>query len=72
MRAERNVLATHAFPKLKAICANNDLDFKVMDMRWGVTDDATNEHITEELCLQEIAKCQRLSLGPHFIVSKTR
>ena len=69
MRNERNFLATNAYPKIKAFCAEQNLDFKIMDMRWGITDDATNEHITEHLCLQEIAKCQRLSLGPNFIVS---
>ena len=69
MRAERNWLAREAYPKLKSFCYNElDLDFHVLDMRWGITDDATNEHITEQLCLNEIASCQRLSLGPNFVV----
>ena len=69
MRCERNWLYTHAFPRLKSFCAGLGLDFQVLDMRWGVTDDATNEHITETLCLQEVRNCQKMSLGPNFVVS---
>lgn len=71
MRAERNWLALKEYPKLKDFCYTElDLDFRVLDMRWGITDDATNDHVTEQLCLAEIANCQRLSLGPSFVVSK--
>ena len=69
MREERNWLAAEAYPQIKEFCNEElDMDFQVVDMRWGVTDDATNEHITEDLCLAEIAKCQRTSFGPNFVV----
>ena len=56
MREERNWLVKTTYPKLKAYCYSElDLDFHVVDMRWGVTDDATNDHDTERLCLREIA-----------------
>jgi hypothetical protein len=42
--------------------------FKVVDMRWGVRDDATDMHETTELCISEIRACQQLSAGPNFIV----
>jgi len=38
-------------------------------MRWGVRDEATDDHMTTNLCMQEIDNCQRLSIGPNFIVS---
>ena len=38
-------------------------------MRWGVRDDATNAHMTTELCLREIKACQEISVGPNFVVS---
>ena len=69
MRAERNMLQRDAYPKLKQFCSDLDLDFKLVDMRWGVTDDATNDHETERLCQAEIANCQRLSIGTNFVVS---
>jgi hypothetical protein len=38
-------------------------------MRWGVRDEATDDHMTTELCMKEIDNCQRLSMGPNFFVS---
>ena len=38
-------------------------------MRWGVRDEAQNDHMTTELCLKEIKACQKLSVGPNFVVS---
>ena len=70
MRAERNMLLRDAYPELKQFCSDLDLDFKLVDMRWGVTDIATNDHETERLCLTEVANCRRLSLGTNFVVSK--
>ena len=40
---------------------------KVVDMRWGVRDEMTNEHMTTDLCMTELRNCQRLSMGPNFI-----
>ncbi len=37
-------------------------------MRWGVRDEATDDHMTTELCMREIINCQRLSMGPNFVV----
>ena len=37
-------------------------------MRWGVRDDATSDHQTVKLCLDEIANCQKVSKGPNFVV----
>ena len=41
-------------------------------MRWGVRDDATDAHMTTELCLREIKACQEISVGPNFVVSYSR
>lgn len=38
-------------------------------MRWGVRDEATDDHMTTELCMKEIQNCQRLSMGPNFVVT---
>ncbi|KAH7701155.1 Protein T05C3.2 [Aphelenchoides avenae] len=37
-------------------------------MRWGVRDEATDDHMTTNLCINEIHNCQRLSMGPSFVV----
>ncbi|XP_048764016.2 NACHT domain- and WD repeat-containing protein 1-like [Ostrea edulis] len=67
MRAERNILSYEVFPKLKQFCLSKDLDFQVVDMRWGVTEDSQNDHSVEKICLQEVENCQQMSLGPNFV-----
>lgn len=58
------------YPKLKNYCRNRyGLEFQVVDMRWGVRDEATDDHMTSALCMAEIKACQRVSIGPNFVVS---
>lgn len=57
------------YPRIKDYCREkHGLEFQVVDMRWGVRDEATDDHMTTELCMREIQNCQRLSMGPNFIV----
>ena len=37
-------------------------------MRWGVSDENVSYHQTSDVCMQEILNCQRLSVGPSFVV----
>ena len=37
-------------------------------MRWGVPEQAADNHSTTDLCIQEIKKCQEVSVGPNFVV----
>ena len=50
----------------------SEISWQVVDMRWGVRDDATDAHMTTELCLREIKACQEISVGPNFVVSYSR
>ncbi len=36
-------------------------------MRWGIRDEATDDHSTTRICLEEIKNCQETSMGPNFI-----
>lgn len=58
-----------AYPCLKRYCQARGYEFQVVDMRWGVRDEATDDHRGTELCLRELELCQTLSTGPNFIVS---
>ena len=68
-KGERNYLARLAYPQLQEWCQSLGLEFQVVDMRWGVTQDAVLDHATTSICLQQIAECQRLSRGTNFVVS---
>ncbi|XP_045465419.1 NACHT and WD repeat domain-containing protein 2 [Harmonia axyridis] len=66
---ERNTLMAKCYPRIKDYCREkHGLEFQVVDMRWGVRDEATDDHMTTELCMKEIQNCQRLSMGPNFVV----
>ncbi|XP_068248399.1 NACHT and WD repeat domain-containing protein 2 [Palaemon carinicauda] len=68
MLMERNTLMESVYPKLKEFCREkHGLEFQVVDMRWGVRDEATDDHLTTDLCMNEIINCQRLSMGPNFV-----
>ncbi|ESO97320.1 hypothetical protein LOTGIDRAFT_114992 [Lottia gigantea] len=66
-RHERNYLMEKIYPKLKEFCQNLGYEFQVVDMRWGVRDEATDDHMTTELCLKEVDLCNKISTGPSFV-----
>ncbi|XP_077979004.1 NACHT and WD repeat domain-containing protein 2-like [Glandiceps talaboti] len=66
-KEERNALMYHAVPKLKRFCQEMGYEFQIVDMRWGIPDDAANDHMTAQLCLQEVRNCQMISTGPNFV-----
>jgi len=38
-------------------------------MRWGIQDQATDDHSTVDLCLRELDQCCRFSLATNCVVS---
>ncbi|EDV28762.1 uncharacterized protein TRIADDRAFT_19804, partial [Trichoplax adhaerens] len=67
-KLERNAIMKDIYSRLKEYCrSRHGLDFQLVDMRWGVRDEATDDHITTELCLKEIELCQKISIGPNFV-----
>lgn len=56
------------YPNLRAFCRDQGYEFQVVDMRWGIRDEATNDHMTLQLCMKELEACQKLSTGPNFVV----
>ncbi|XP_033747679.1 NACHT domain- and WD repeat-containing protein 1-like [Pecten maximus] len=64
---ERNTWMSDAYPRVKAFCQAQGYEFQVVDMRWGVRDEASDDHSTTDLCLRELEMCQKLSTGPNFV-----
>ncbi|ELU02390.1 hypothetical protein CAPTEDRAFT_71578, partial [Capitella teleta] len=64
---ERNILMEDAYPRLKDFSRTLGLEFQVVDMRWGVREEAQDDHMTSSLCVKEITKCVRSSAGPSFV-----
>ncbi|KAJ3187569.1 hypothetical protein HK101_009360 [Irineochytrium annulatum] len=63
---ERNTAIEDVYPYLRSICEALDMTFETVDMRWGVLDQSTAEHLTSELCLRQLQKCLDESAGPAF------
>ena len=56
------------YPRIRQFCDERAVDFSVVDFRWGIRDQATNDHMTNDICLNEIDKCYNESLdAPCFV-----
>jgi WD40 repeat protein len=68
LKAERNALQERVFPRLKQFCAQRGARFQAIDLRWGVSQQASRDQRTMNICLSEIARCQEVTPRPNFIV----
>jgi hypothetical protein len=66
--AEREALQKRVFPELEKFCAERGARFQAIDLRWGITEEAQQEHDTLRICLEEVRRCQALSPRPNFAV----
>ncbi len=44
------------YPYLRSMCRILGLDFGTVDMRWGVREEATMEHETTAMCINEVER----------------
>src|SRR5438128_6246351 len=68
LKEERNALQKYVFPRLRELCARHACRFQAIDLRWGVREEAALDQQTMRICLEEIARCQRVTSKPNFIV----
>ena len=40
----------------------------MIDLRWGITDEAKTDNLTNEICIDEIKRCHTESLASSFMV----
>lgn len=65
---ERAVLDSRVFPRLRRFCEGQGARFQAIDLRWGVTAEASLDQRTMSVCFEELSRCQRISPCPNFIV----
>ncbi len=68
LKAERDALQRFVFPKLRELCRLHGAHFQAIDLRWGVSDEAAHMQQTMSICLEEIARCQRTTPRPNFVI----
>lgn len=65
---ERDVLQREVFPALAEFCLARGARFQAIDLRWGVSEQASVDQRAISICLAEIARCQRITPRPNFIM----
>lgn len=68
LKKERNALQTYVFPRLRAFCQRHGAQFQPIDLRWGVSDEASLDQQSMNICLGEVNRCQKISPRPNFII----
>lgn len=68
LREERNALHRQAFPALKRLCEEYGAHFQVIDLRWGVRQEAGLDQQTMRICLDEVKRCQEITAMPNFVI----
>ena len=68
MLIERDILQTKVFPRITALCRSYGWQFEDIDLRWGVSQEASRKQKTMQICLNEIKRCQELSPKPNFLI----
>jgi hypothetical protein len=68
LKAERNALQAYVFPRLRELCEKQGSRFQPIDLRWGVSDEASLDQQAMNICLGEIKRCRQVSPRPNFIV----
>src|SRR5437667_9029031 len=61
LKEERNALQRYVFPRLRELCQQHGCRFQAIDLRWGIRDEAALDQRTMSICLEEIARCQRVT-----------
>ncbi|CAG2252657.1 unnamed protein product [Mytilus edulis] len=67
MTVEKNYLMKHSVHKIREYCFKKGLDFQVVDYCLGVKDEASVDHSTTDLILEEVEVCKKTSRGPYFV-----
>ncbi|PNI50732.1 NWD1 isoform 5 [Pan troglodytes] len=67
MDAEREALQSTAYSEVQTFCQKHGLMFEVVDLRWGIRNIEATDHLTTELCLEEVDRCWKTSIGPAFV-----
>ncbi len=68
LKEERNALQKHVFPELKRRCLAEGTRLQDIDLRWGVSQEASRDQQTMNVCLSEIDRCQEVTPRPNFII----
>lgn len=68
LKLERDALQQRVFPKLEQLCLNDGFQFQAIDLRWGISTEAGQDHRTIQICFEELRRSEDVSPEPNFLV----
>lgn len=51
---EREALHRHVFDRLRDLCRSHGCRFQAIDLRWGISQEASHDQRTMAICLEEV------------------
>jgi WD40 repeat protein len=67
LRIERDALH-RVFPLIRRFCEDRGARFDAVDLRWGISEEASHDQRTMHVCLEEVRRCQAATPRPNFLV----
>ena len=68
LKHERDALQREVFPQLEQFCASWQFQFQAIDLRWGISSEAGDDHRTMRICFDELRRSQEVSPEPNFLI----
>lgn len=68
MQIERKILQEKVFKKLSAYCEKHGWQFENIDLRWGISSEASANQQTLKICMEELERCKQISPQPNFLI----
>ena len=63
MQAERDYLIQNIFPSLRKYCAERDVKLQELDLRWGITEEESQQGKVVDICIKEIKNSTPFFIG---------
>ena len=64
---ERNEIQRIVVPTLEKLCNSHNCRFLLVDLRWGISEEAGLNQKALDMCLEEIRRSQKITPRPNFI-----
>jgi len=68
LKSERDALQRLTYPRLADLCARHGAAFQAIDLRWGISEEASLDQRTMDVCLSEVKRSRTVSPRPNFII----
>ena len=63
LQHERDYLVKYTFPAIRQIAEKRNVEFSVVDLRWGVTEEEAHQGKVIEICLNEVEETRPFFIG---------